>query len=766
MVTKKDPLSIFDSSFPQQLAFVKDPHKLKSLWCTRRSAKSFTAGLYMIYEALTNPGCNCLFLGLTRQSAKEIIWKDILKILNRKHKFRAQFNETELTMTFPNGSVIRVAGVDATEDEMLKYLGKKYRLACIDEASMYTINVRNLVYGILKPAMTDQDGSICLFGTSSDFPKGLFFDITQGKEQGWSLHTWSAHDNPYVSKRWQEELDEIARERPLYMETPQYRQWYLNEWVVDDNKLVYRYSEQRNLYKDLPFSPVTPSGLPSHHHTGWSFILGVDFGWEDDNAFVLTGYHINDPNMYVIKSYKKPKMTYDQVIEKVQEFQRDPIFAPHKIIVDVAAKQGVESMRQRSSIPFEYAEKQGKVEFIEILNGDFIQGLIKIHPSNRSLIDELTTLVWKTDGDKILLPKKEHPALPNHLCFVAGTLVHTPNGQVAIEDLQIGDTVITETGDHQIQSCMTSIAETLSLTLSTGEVIVTTPNHPFKVGKEWIAAEKLLGKSLTVRPISYVQERDTSRELTLSKASQQLNSCIEQSGVTITEQFQRDITSTTSMKTEEIMTLAISDAFLQKNTIENIHRQDLRIVLGQRTSNTWLQYNLLQSFGMPQQKVSNGIEQTDYPNLFQRFAQSAVFSIKETKRQSIASALLPVIRRIESRPRRQKDSAPIVVKPTTPTSTERQDSVQVHAVTTLGLNKVYNISVATDPTYYVGSGILVSNCDALLYNWRMGYHYQAVPIEKKIVVGSRDWYMQQSVGIWEKEKERLIEEQDDSLEYF
>src|ERR1017187_911210 len=93
--TQSVPLSLFDPKFPQQEAFCKDPHKLKALFCTRRAAKSFTAGLYMVYEALANPGCNCLFIGLTRSSAKSIIWKDILRVINRKFKLKAQFNQAE-----------------------------------------------------------------------------------------------------------------------------------------------------------------------------------------------------------------------------------------------------------------------------------------------------------------------------------------------------------------------------------------------------------------------------------------------------------------------------------------------------------------------------------------------------------------------------------------------------------------------------------------------------------------------------------------------
>jgi phage terminase large subunit len=407
-----DPSKLFDARFPQQRAFVEDPANLKALWCTRRAAKSFTAGLYMVSEALKYPGSNILFIGLTRASAKEIIWKDILVTLNRRHGLGAVFNKSELTMTFPNRSVISVKGVDVDEEESLKLLGKKYRLVCIDEASMYTINTRNLVYGVLRPAMVDPNtqglrGTICMMGTSSNFPRGLFYDVTTGKEPGWSIHTWGAHDNPFVSKQWAEELEEIQRLRPLYMETPQFKQFYLNQWVVDEDKLVYKLSEGRNLYSELP-KTLTPDG--------WTYILGVDTGWEDDNAFVLCAYHQNDPHLFVVKTYNKNHMTFDAVVAKIQEFLRDPAQAPVKVIIDGANKQGVESMRVRSAIPFEYADKQGKVDFIEMLNGDLIQGKVLIQRNNRALIQELLGLVWKTDGDKIAVPKKEHPSLSNHLC--------------------------------------------------------------------------------------------------------------------------------------------------------------------------------------------------------------------------------------------------------------------------------------------------------------------------------------------------------------
>lgn len=412
MLNQKIP-NVLEHAFAQQVEFIEDEANQKVLFCTRRSAKSFTAGLYLVQEAIENPGCNCLFIGLTRASAKAIIWKDILAIIDREYGLLANFNQTELTMTFPNGSVISVTGIDADEKEMHKLLGRKYRLVCVDEASMYTIDIRNLVYGILGPAMVDpnqegQSGTICLMGTASDFPRGLFYDITIGNEKGWKLFKWTAHDNPYVSKQWAQALEKIKEERPEYMETPQFKQWYLNHWVIDEEKLVYRFDMGRNLINALPILV----------HTGWTYVLGVDTGWEDDSAFVLTAYHTYNPYLYVVRVYKQKKMTFDDVVRKIEEFMRDPIMAPHKIVIDGANKQGVESMKQRSSIPFEYADKQDKVTFIELCNSDLVQGKIKMlnTPENRSLWEEMSALVWVTDGDKIKYPKKEHPSLANHLC--------------------------------------------------------------------------------------------------------------------------------------------------------------------------------------------------------------------------------------------------------------------------------------------------------------------------------------------------------------
>ena len=48
---------------------------------------------------------------------------------------------------------IYLVGADSNEDERQKLLGQKFVLVVIDEAQAFTIDLRQLVYGVLKPAV-------------------------------------------------------------------------------------------------------------------------------------------------------------------------------------------------------------------------------------------------------------------------------------------------------------------------------------------------------------------------------------------------------------------------------------------------------------------------------------------------------------------------------------------------------------------------------------------------------------------------------------
>lgn len=402
---KQDHFDLKNIAFPKQLEFIEHPHRLKALFCTRRASKSYTGGLYMVKEALENDGCNCIYIGLTRQSAEGIVWKDIIKDINKKYNLGMQFNASKLQATTRNGSVLHVTGADADEEEMEKLLGKKYRLVIIDEAASFSIDLCRLIYGILKPSTVDQGGSICLLGTSGNLTSGLFFDITTGKEQGWQLFEWSAFDNPHVAKQWQEELDDIDKNRPLFKETPLYKQWYLNQWVIDLEKLVYRFSHGRNDYISLPHYPGAKE---------WQYVLGVDLGYDPDpSAFVVVVFHEYDPTLYVVTCFKQTEMDITDVAERIKWYKKT--FGIDRVVIDGANKQAVMEIQKRHDVGLTTADKTGKVDFIQIMNAEMIQAKIKLSKDCQGLKDEYLNLIW---NDKSL-KKEEHPNCANHLCDAA-----------------------------------------------------------------------------------------------------------------------------------------------------------------------------------------------------------------------------------------------------------------------------------------------------------------------------------------------------------
>lgn len=395
----KELPNFFDGNFKVQQDFIAHPARFKALFCTRRFGKSYTGGLYLVKEAYENPGVSCVYVALTRESAQRIMIKDVLVPINKRFKLGMRFNKTTLTCSLPNGSVIYLGGADNTDEEMDKLLGQKYKLGVVDESASYSIDLRKLIYGALKPAMADLNGTIVMLGTPGNLTKSLFYDITTGAEPGWHVVKGNTADNPYMADKWRKEILEITQQQPYIVETPVFKQMYLGDWVVDTDALVYKFNQERNLYDTLPISK------------DWQFLLGVDLGYEDASAFVVTAFNSFDKNLYVIDTYSKSKMDITDVANKIRELKAK--YDIHKVVIDGANKQAVEEIQKRHQLPLITADKTGKEDFIEIMNAELILGRIKVHKVlGAPLVQEWQNLIWLEKGNK----RVENPACDNHLC--------------------------------------------------------------------------------------------------------------------------------------------------------------------------------------------------------------------------------------------------------------------------------------------------------------------------------------------------------------
>lgn len=405
-----------DPLFPEQQAFLDDPSPMRVVLCTRRSGKTYGGGLALFRAAFARPNVSCLYVALTRASAKRIAWKDVLKTIDREQRLGCRFNETELSVTLPNGSVIYLLGMDADEGEKEKALGQKFASVVIDEAASFSIDLHELVFGVLKPAVADYRGQIAMIGTPGNVKRGLFYELTEGQDPGdpgrwsklgWSGHRWSARDNPHMRDKWAAEVADLRANNPRIAETPLFRQHYLGQWVVDDDARVYRFDVARNGYRgELP--AVTGRGR-------WHYIVGLDLGFADSTAWVVAAYHDNSRQLHIVEALKADGLDITDVAQRTRQLLAR--YDVDRIVVDGANKQAVEELRRRHDLPMTAADKAGKADFVELMNGDLIMGNVRVNLDAAAVLaEEWGGLVW---DQRVVGRRVEHPACPNHCADAA-----------------------------------------------------------------------------------------------------------------------------------------------------------------------------------------------------------------------------------------------------------------------------------------------------------------------------------------------------------
>lgn len=410
------PVNVLAECLPYQLEFINDPAKYKAVCGTRRAAKSFMFALYLINQAITVPNSKCVYMGLTNESCKQIMWSDILEVIFDKYHIEAKCN-SKYEIEFTNGSVIFLRGLDATPHQMQRLRGNKFDISILDEVQDFTQDVEQIIDGVLKMALAQTGATICIGGTPSD-NMGLHYwwrvNDPNTKLTQWKLFHFNWKNNttiePKTGKRVCDAIQEVINadilRNPLIIETPRFKQEVLGQWVIDSDAKVYKFNSQRNI--------ILPSYLTPRFMAGAKFILGMDLGYYDATAFVIAAYnkYFSD-TLYILKSFKKSKLNITEVAKEVRLLRKEFKFS--QIIVDAANAQAVEEMRQIHNLPLEAADKLGKEAHIALLNSDFITANIKIvEEENEDLLKELETLIW---NKKALLQGKhvEDGSKDNHL---------------------------------------------------------------------------------------------------------------------------------------------------------------------------------------------------------------------------------------------------------------------------------------------------------------------------------------------------------------
>lgn len=366
--------------------------------CSRRAGKTYLASIYAIKEVHKPKEGNVAYIGITRNSAKRIIFDQIDR-MNDRFNLGMKKNTSELSFTAANGNVIYLAGAHH-EDEAEKFRGQKNNLIILDECASFKSHVQYLIEEVLEPTLIDTDGTICLIGTPSanPGPHNYFYKVTAEDSQGYEVHKWTIHNNPHIphAEAWLKEY----RERKGWDENhPIYRREWMGEWTTDSNTLVYKFNKEKNTYAhEIP------------KNGGWQFIMGVDLGSVDSFAIVVLAYSSNSPTLFEVDSFARSQLIPSEWAEHIKRFVE--LYRPVSIVADHGGlgKSICEEITRRYHIPLKPAEKTQKLANIELLNGDLISGRFKFRKDS-PVTKQMQMLQWDPDR-----PGKEDERTPNDLC--------------------------------------------------------------------------------------------------------------------------------------------------------------------------------------------------------------------------------------------------------------------------------------------------------------------------------------------------------------
>lgn len=401
--------------FLEQRAFILDQSPWVTASCSRRAGKSIGCAVDLMLTAASHANVTCVYITLTHDTAKKLVWKSLLE-LNEVHQFGAKANLTELSLTFPNRSIIYCSGC-SSKKEVEKFRGGHFKLVYIDEAQSFPSFLEELIDQVIGPALIDNAGSLKFIGTPGALKRGYFWDVVKSKE--YSHHSWTFWDNPMIPEvrsgkaTHQSLLDRELKRRGVSLNDPSIRREWFGEWIDDSNALVCQYNAAKNHYESLP-AIITDT------------VIGIDLGFNDADAIAVLGWNKNEKKSYLIEELITPKQGITELMNQIATMYKK--YNPLRMVIDEGGlgKKIAEELRKRYTLPVQAAEKSRKQEYIALLNDAFRTK--SLFAKNDSRFAEDSQIVeWdfdKSTPDKLVIKKDPHSDIFDAVLYAYREALH------------------------------------------------------------------------------------------------------------------------------------------------------------------------------------------------------------------------------------------------------------------------------------------------------------------------------------------------------
>lgn len=286
----------------------------------------------------------------------------------------ARWNDQTKTFTFPSGARLSFGYLD-TDKDRFRYQGAEFQFIGFDELTQFPEGW----YRYLASRLRKLEGArvpLRLRGATN--PGGIGHEWVRRRfiDGPAAFVPAKLVDNPSV--------DAVSYRQSLsLLDSGTRRQLEDGIWQRDAGGLVFAYDAGRNIAGVMP--RLT------------RFVLGIDYGYTDDTAFVELGWAAHDRRVYVTRCHHADRMTPSDAAEFVRGWMATREY--DRIVGDVGGlgKGYAEEARTRYGLPIQPAQKANKRGYLSLFNGALEAGLLLVAPGCDGLVSEWAELPWNAD---------------------------------------------------------------------------------------------------------------------------------------------------------------------------------------------------------------------------------------------------------------------------------------------------------------------------------------------------------------------------------
>ena len=272
----------------KQKIIADDKRRFKVACCGRRFGKT-TLAIWLMCREAAQPNKEIFFIAPTYRQAKMIAWKKLKKKLT-DIRWVKKINETELSLTLKNNSVISLKGADGGAQNLR---GVGLDAVIMDEAALID---QEAWTEVLRPALADKQGWALFIST----PAGLnwfkdLYDLATEFPDEWASFQFTSLDGGNIPE---EEIE--AAKRTLDEKT--FNQEFKATFETFSGRIFYAFDRQYNV------KPYTVD-IPREIH------IGADFNLDPMSAVVA----VRQNNiLHIIDEIKIYGSNTDELVDEIK----------------------------------------------------------------------------------------------------------------------------------------------------------------------------------------------------------------------------------------------------------------------------------------------------------------------------------------------------------------------------------------------------------------------------------------------------------------